>query len=169
MAHAYTPGLKVTERAVIRKTRRLPLLGEVLVEKGKAVSPDVVVARTNIPGNPQTVNLANILGVEPEDIGDFMKKRDLVARITGLTVFALGIAILIYSFIIAYGLFTTAKIAVAPEKAGGMPATAALGHSALAILLSIGALFIMVMVGSVVAGRGVQMYFAGEKLPQIEE
>jgi len=74
MAHAYTPGLKVTERAVVRKTRRLPLLGEVLVEKGRTVSPDVIVARTNIPGNPQTVNVANILGVEPEDIGDFMKK-----------------------------------------------------------------------------------------------
>ncbi len=76
MAHAYTPGLKVTEKAVIRKTRRLPLLGEVLVEKGKAVSPDVVVARTNIPGNPQTVNVANVLGVEPEDIVEFMKKKE---------------------------------------------------------------------------------------------
>ena len=53
MAHAYTPGLKVTERAVVRKTRRLPLLGEVLIEKGKAVSPDMIVARTDIPGNPR--------------------------------------------------------------------------------------------------------------------
>ena len=75
MAHAYTPGLKVTEKAVIRKTRRLPILGEVLVEKGQAVSPDTIVARTNIPGNPQTVNIANLLGVEPEDIVEFMKKK----------------------------------------------------------------------------------------------
>ncbi len=76
MAHAYTPGLKVTERAIIRKTRRLPLLGKVLVEQGKAVSPDTIVATTSIPGNPQTVNVANILGVEPEDILDFMKKKE---------------------------------------------------------------------------------------------
>jgi len=76
MAHAYTPGLKVTERSVVRKTRRLPILGEVLVEKGKVVSPDTVVAQTNIPGNPMTVNVANILSVEPEDIGEFMKKRE---------------------------------------------------------------------------------------------
>lgn len=76
MAHAYTPGLKVTEKSIVRKTRRLPILGEVLVEKGKAVSPDVVVARTNIPGNPQTVNVANVLGVEPEDIADFMRKKE---------------------------------------------------------------------------------------------
>ena len=45
MAHAYTPGLKVTERAVIRKTRRLPILGEVMVENGQAVLPHTVVAR----------------------------------------------------------------------------------------------------------------------------
>ncbi len=76
MAHAYTPGLKVTERATIKKIRRLPILGEVLVEKGQAVSPHTVVARTDIPGNPQTVNVANVLGVEPEDIVDFMKKKE---------------------------------------------------------------------------------------------
>lgn len=75
MAHAYTPGLKVTERATILKTRRLPILGEVLVQKGQSVTPDMAVARTNIPGNPQTVNIANLLGVEPEDIVDFMKKK----------------------------------------------------------------------------------------------
>ncbi len=75
MAHAYTPGLKVTERAVIQKTRRLPLLGEVLVEKGQAVTPDTVVARTKIPGNPHTVNVANALGLEPEDIEHFMQKQ----------------------------------------------------------------------------------------------
>ena len=31
MAHAYTPGLRVTRQAVIRKQRRLPLKGQVLV------------------------------------------------------------------------------------------------------------------------------------------
>ena len=76
MAHAYTPGLKVTEKAVIRKTRRLPILGEVLVEKGQKVSPSTVVARTSIPGNPQTVNVANILGVEPEDVVEYMLKKE---------------------------------------------------------------------------------------------
>lgn len=75
MAHAYTPGLKVTEKAVVRKTRRLPILGEVLVKEGQAVTPDTVVARTKIPGNPQTVNIANALGLEPEDIEHFMLKK----------------------------------------------------------------------------------------------
>jgi hypothetical protein len=76
MAHAYTPGLKVTEKAVVLKTRRLPLLGEVLVKKGDLVKPDTVVARTDIPGNPQTLNVANSLGVEPQDISEFMLKKE---------------------------------------------------------------------------------------------
>ena len=32
MAHAYTPGLRVSEFTLLSKDRRLPLLGEVLVE-----------------------------------------------------------------------------------------------------------------------------------------
>ena len=35
MAHAYTPGLKVLENTSIEKERRLPLKGEVLVDKGE--------------------------------------------------------------------------------------------------------------------------------------
>jgi hypothetical protein len=68
MAHAYTPGLRVTERALVRRERRLPLKGDVLVAKGDAVSAQTVVARTLLPGNVQTVNLASILGVEPADL-----------------------------------------------------------------------------------------------------
>ncbi len=75
MAHAYTPGLKVTEADVIEKVRRLPLLGDVLVKKGDKVTPDVIVARTELPGEPHTVNVANILGIEPEDIQHFMVKK----------------------------------------------------------------------------------------------
>jgi hypothetical protein len=68
MAHAYTPGLRVTERAVVRKERRLPLKGDVLVARGDTVSARTVVARTLLPGNVQTVNLASSLGVEPNEV-----------------------------------------------------------------------------------------------------
>ena len=36
VAHSYTPGLRVTEHAVVRRERRLPLQGEVLVALGDA-------------------------------------------------------------------------------------------------------------------------------------
>ena len=80
MAHAYTPGLKVVETALIRKQRRLPLTGEVLVKKGDKVHALDVVARTFLPGNVETVNVANKLGMPPEDIPKFMlvKEKDAV-------------------------------------------------------------------------------------------
>jgi len=72
LAHAYTPGLKVVKRMVIRKQRILPLKGEVLVEQGMAVKAEDVVAKTDLPGNVHPVNVANILGIVPEDLEHFM-------------------------------------------------------------------------------------------------
>ncbi len=68
MAHAYTPGLKVTETITLKKNRILPLKGNVVVEKGQEVEPDTVVARTDLPGKVISMNAANRLGVPPEDI-----------------------------------------------------------------------------------------------------
>ncbi len=76
MAHAYTPGLKVTEKMVIRKRRILPLKGEVVVKVGDSVEPDTVVARTDLPGNVEPMNVANILGLPPEDVPDAMLKKE---------------------------------------------------------------------------------------------
>jgi hypothetical protein len=74
MAHAYTPGLKVTEADIVRKERKLPLKGQVIVNVGDKVSADQIVARTELPGNVQTINLAGRLGCMPEDVDDFMLK-----------------------------------------------------------------------------------------------
>lgn len=68
MATAYTPGLKVSPFTTIRKTRRLPLRGEVVVEPGKEVAPDTVVARTNIPGILRTVRASERLGIDPDEL-----------------------------------------------------------------------------------------------------
>lgn len=97
-----------------------------------------------------------------------MQKRDLVARVIGLLVFALGITILVASFVIAYRLFGSpaAGLVVAPAKAGTVVTN--LSNSALTTVRQIGLLAIMVLVGSLVASRGVQMYFAGERLVKSE-
>ncbi|MBI1795974.1 MAG: hypothetical protein HY076_02215 [Candidatus Eisenbacteria bacterium] len=70
MAHAYTPGLRVTGHAVIRRERRLPLKGEVLARIGDAVDADTVVARTELPGNVQTINVASRLALDPARVPD---------------------------------------------------------------------------------------------------
>jgi len=82
MAHAYTPGLKVLHEARIIKERRLPLKGEVVIEKGARVMPDDIVARTHLPGNVQMVNVASLLNVDPGDVGEVMllKEGDPVTK-----------------------------------------------------------------------------------------
>ena len=76
MAHAYTPGLKVLGKTVIRKERILPLAGDVLVKEGDAVKAEDIVARTFLPGNVETVNVANKLGLPPEEVPKFMVKQE---------------------------------------------------------------------------------------------
>lgn len=76
MAHAYTPGLKVTERLVVKKRRILPLKGDVVVKVGDKVGPDDVVARTHLPGNVVPLNVANKLGIPPEDMPEVMLKKE---------------------------------------------------------------------------------------------
>ncbi len=76
MGHAYTPGLKVTEKILITKKRILPLKGEVLAKAGDKVEPDTVVARTFLPGPVEPMNVANVLSIAPEDVPYFMIKKE---------------------------------------------------------------------------------------------
>ena len=74
MAHAYTPGLRVTEGMTIQNERRLPLQGEVVVEAGTAVQAEDVVAKADLPGNVQLLNVANLLSVPAEEVMEYMLK-----------------------------------------------------------------------------------------------
>ena len=96
LGSAYTPGLTVSADTVVRRIRRLPIKGDVLVKVGDHVTYDQVVARALLPGMLQTVRLAEKLGVETKDapslsafkIGDSMAKGDLIAQTKGF--FGLG-------------------------------------------------------------------------------
>lgn len=72
MPQAYTPGLRVTPHTTVRKRRRLPLAGTVLVEVGERVTRDQVVARAELPGSVTTLNLVNRLGCTPEELPGLM-------------------------------------------------------------------------------------------------
>lgn len=88
MGTAYTPGLKVSPRTIVRKTRRLPLKGQVVVAIGEQVNPDTVVARTEIPGIMQTIRAGEILGLEPHElmpaisvnVGDKVERNQVIAE-----------------------------------------------------------------------------------------
>ncbi|MBS0171152.1 MAG: hypothetical protein JSR62_12420 [Nitrospira sp.] len=76
MAHSYTPGLTVTERMTVRRRRILPLPGSVLVQVGDAVRADTAVARAELPGKVVPLNLANQLGIAPDEINDYLVKKE---------------------------------------------------------------------------------------------
>ncbi len=92
MGDAYTPGLTVTRGAVVKKLRRLPLAGEVLVAVGDRTTARTVVARTRLPGKVALVNLASALGILPDElagklvveIGAAVTRGQVLARSTAL-------------------------------------------------------------------------------------
>jgi len=91
MAHAYTPGLLVRERAIIRKRRMLPIRGDVLVRAGERVEARRIVARAELPGNVQLINIAHHLGIEPPDVpaklrvrpGERVRRGQIIAENVG--------------------------------------------------------------------------------------
>lgn len=92
MAHAYTPGLKVSRRIRHRVRRLLPIAGDVLVKTGEQVAAQQIVAQTFMPGDVSPVNLSNILSLPPGDVpecmlvqeGERIEVGDPVARTKGI-------------------------------------------------------------------------------------
>jgi len=92
LAHSYTPGLKVLKRTKILKERRLPLKGSVESKVGDRVKPNDIVAKTDLPGNVQIINVANQLNIDASDInqcmiktiGESIHKNDLIAETKGI-------------------------------------------------------------------------------------
>ncbi len=76
MGTAFVPGLLVSESVHIVKKRVLPIKGDVLVRVGDYVEPSTVVARFLQPGIPHTVNAANLLGVLPSELNQYLLKKE---------------------------------------------------------------------------------------------
>jgi hypothetical protein len=74
----------------VRRVRRLPLPGEVLVQAGEEVAPDRPVARIALrPGIPWAIPLAQLLGIPAQDLpaavlrrpGERVRAREVIARV----------------------------------------------------------------------------------------
>ena len=76
MAHSYTPGLTVTDHVIVKRRRQLPLPGTVLVKVGDHVLSNQPVARAELPGKVYPLNLANQLGVAPDEIKEYLIKKE---------------------------------------------------------------------------------------------
>ena len=76
MGDAYAPSLTVTRNALVRKQRRLPLEGTVVVEVGAHVKAADVIARAELPGQVTLTNVASKLGVLADEV-----ERTLLVRV----------------------------------------------------------------------------------------
>jgi len=75
VAHAYTPGLKIKRVETVRKERLLPVEGVVLVEVGDKVDFHTTLARTEIPGDAEILNVHELLDIDPGSVYDYMLKK----------------------------------------------------------------------------------------------
>lgn len=89
VSSAYLPDDLKSKITLLRKVRRLPLPGEVLVKPGDVVYPDTPVAKIALrPGIPWVVPAARLLGIEPsglsksmlKKVGDRIKTQEVFAR-----------------------------------------------------------------------------------------
>jgi len=76
MTHAYTPGLRVTEKTKVKRCRLLPLQGKITAKKGDVLKAEEVVAITHLPGKVHATNAVNRLGIQPKDLMNYMLKKE---------------------------------------------------------------------------------------------
>lgn len=92
-------------------------------------------------------------------------QHDIPARIAGLLVFLFGVALLVFVFIAANSLFNAPAPVVPPPPPPGATATgpsaaAEIGKSFSQLFRQILLLLLMCVAGSVIASKGIQLYFA---------
>ena len=90
-----------------------------------------------------------------------MERTDLTGRVLGIIAFLGGIGVLAVVFVFAYTFFTSQSSVLPIPSDPNAPAapTSQLGASAVDILAKILTLIVMTIVGSIIAGKGLQMYF----------
>jgi hypothetical protein len=76
MAHAYTPGLRVSADTIVRKRRLLPIPGQVVVAQGERVTAETQLAHTALPGAVYPINVVNKLSIAPAEIHAYLLKHE---------------------------------------------------------------------------------------------
>lgn len=94
-----------------------------------------------------------------------MRRDSAAGRVLGIIVFLLGIGILVLVAVIAYRLFNASGTALPVTPGSPAGATAQLGASVVRLLYRIALLVILCLAGSLVAARGLHLYFVAAGLP----
>lgn len=93
------------------------------------------------------------------------RKRDWLGALIGLAVFLGGIGIIVWAFRQAYTMFTTPPSDALGIKSGETVNLNRAGENGIRILYQTALLFVIVIIGSVVANRGIKLYSESQRLP----
>ncbi len=98
-----------------------------------------------------------------------MHRNDLAGRIIGIVVCLAGVALLAVVFFVAFSFFGSETAGLQVAKKGTESVASQLGRSVVILVARIAFLIIMTIAASLMAGRGVSLYFASvdrvENLP----
>ena len=83
MSQIYVPGLKREENCIVRKTRRLPIKGEVLVVEGEEVTFDQKIAEAVVKGPEVVVDAYEELHVLSAIFDNYTFKKDFLLKDVG--------------------------------------------------------------------------------------
>lgn len=75
-------------------------------------------------------------------------------RLVGMSIFAMGIAALIFVFIVAYRMFTLPS----PQLFSGPLTAAGIGSATLVVFVRVALLFVMTLAAGLIASRGIHLY-----------
>lgn len=87
-----------------------------------------------------------------------MRRDETTGRIIALFTFLAGVALLVFVAVTAYSFFTQSTAVLPPANDTTTPAATRLGESAIRIFVQIALLFILTIVGSVLASKGIHLY-----------
>ncbi|MBS1723664.1 MAG: hypothetical protein JSS66_12000 [Armatimonadetes bacterium] len=96
-------------------------------------------------------------------------RRDGFASILGAVVFLAGLALIVWTFSQAYGLFTKAPQLNLGIQPGQPIDFAVVGRNFVRLLLQVLLLVVMAGIGSAIANRGAKMYGSGRDVVQPSE
>lgn len=94
-----------------------------------------------------------------------MRRDSVAGQVLGILVFLVGIGILVAVAVTAYNLFTASGPALTVSPGSQEGATSQLGASALRLLYRLALLIVLCVAGSLVAARGLHLYFVATGSP----
>jgi len=94
-----------------------------------------------------------------------MRKDSAAGRVLGIIVFLVGIWILVTVAVVTSRLFTASSSVLQVTPGSPVGATSELGSSAIRLLYQIALLVVLCVAGSLVAARGLHLYFVASGSP----